>query len=119
MTWDLIFDTRCGIVARRGMASFKAKFPVIQELFAKNHRGPFAPPAGRGLTTQKRCNVSLGLNIVVFTTHLGKGTRDELIVTEALDASCNIPPTKNAKYHKNMLEKIHAASLRICVPTYY
>ena len=33
------------------MASFKAKFPVLQELFAKNHRGgPFAPPpAGRGL----------------------------------------------------------------------
>ena len=34
------------------MASFKAKFPVLQELFAKNHRGgPFGPPppAGRGL----------------------------------------------------------------------
>ena len=33
------------------MASFKAIFPVLQELFAKNHRGPFAPPppAGRGL----------------------------------------------------------------------
>ena len=26
------------------MANFKAKFPVLQELFAKNHRGPFAPP---------------------------------------------------------------------------
>ena len=25
------------------MASFKAKFPVLQELFAKNHR---APPSG-------------------------------------------------------------------------
>ena len=33
------------------MASFKAKFPVLQELFAKNHRGgPLGPPAGRGLT---------------------------------------------------------------------
>ena len=34
-----------------GMASFKAKFPVLQELFAKNHRGAFAPPppAGPGL----------------------------------------------------------------------
>ena len=35
------------------MASFKAIFPVLQELFAKNHRGggPFGPPppAGRGL----------------------------------------------------------------------
>ena len=35
------------------MASFKAKFPVLQELFEKNHRGggPFGPPspAGRGL----------------------------------------------------------------------
>ena len=35
------------------MASFKAKFPVLQELFAKNHRGggPLGPPpAGRGLS---------------------------------------------------------------------
>ena len=29
------------------MASFKAKFPVLQELFAKNHRGgAFGPPSG-------------------------------------------------------------------------
>ena len=29
------------------MASFKAKFPVLQELFAKNHRGAlWAPPSG-------------------------------------------------------------------------
>ena len=41
------FDTRCEIVGRRGMASFKAKFLVLQELFAKNHRvGPFGPPSG-------------------------------------------------------------------------
>ena len=33
------------------MASFKAIFPVLQELFAKNHRGALwpPPPAGRGL----------------------------------------------------------------------
>ena len=38
------------------MASFKAKFPVLQELFAKNHRGPLAPPppAARGLIKQKQ-----------------------------------------------------------------
>ena len=30
------------------MASFKAKFPVLQELFAKNHRGPFGPPPPSG-----------------------------------------------------------------------
>ena len=30
------------------MASFKAKFPVLQEIFAKNHRGAFGP-LGRGL----------------------------------------------------------------------
>ena len=30
------------------MASFKAKFPVLQELFSKNHRGPFAPPPPSG-----------------------------------------------------------------------
>ena len=42
------------------MASFKAKFPVLQELFAKNHRGgPFGPPpAGRGLNF-----LSMGRNI--------------------------------------------------------
>ena len=37
------------------MASFKAKFPVLQELFAKNHRGgPLGPPppAGRGLNVE-------------------------------------------------------------------
>ena len=36
------------------MASFKAKFPVLQELFAKNHRGGalWAPPAGRGLALE-------------------------------------------------------------------
>ena len=29
------------------MASFKAKFPVLQEPFAKNHRGgPLGPPSG-------------------------------------------------------------------------
>ena len=35
------------------MASFKAKFLVLQEIFAKNHRGrgPLGPPhaAGRGI----------------------------------------------------------------------
>ena len=30
------------------MASFKAKFPVLQELFAKNHRGGLCPPPQRG-----------------------------------------------------------------------
>ena len=34
------------------MASFKAKFPVLQELFAKNHRGgPFGPPSGARVKT--------------------------------------------------------------------
>ena len=28
------------------MASFKAKFTVLQELFAKNHRGAFGSPSG-------------------------------------------------------------------------
>ena len=42
------------------MASFKAKFPVLQELFAKNHRGgPFGlPPAGRGLMPSREENIS-------------------------------------------------------------
>ena len=41
------------------MASFKAKFPVLQELFAKNHRGGGLfglPPAGRG-TFVDNCSV--------------------------------------------------------------
>ena len=32
------FFNMCRIVAGRGTANFKAKFPVLQELFAKNHR---------------------------------------------------------------------------------
>ena len=27
------------------MVSFKAKSPVLEELFAKNNRGPFGPPS--------------------------------------------------------------------------
>ena len=42
----------CRIVAGRGTASFNAKFPVLQELFAKKTTGGLLPPplAGRGLT---------------------------------------------------------------------
>ena len=37
------------------MASFKATFPVLQELFAKNHRGAQRPPpAGRRLVLHRR-----------------------------------------------------------------
>ena len=36
------------------MASFKAKFPVLQELFAKNHRGsPLGPPSGARVNIEK------------------------------------------------------------------
>ena len=38
MASELIFFNMCRIVAGRGTANFKAKFPVLQELFAKNHR---------------------------------------------------------------------------------
>ena len=35
------------------MASFKAKFPVLQELFAKNHRrAPWPPPPRRARVNQ-------------------------------------------------------------------
>ena len=44
------------------MASFKAKFPVLQELFAKNHRG-------RGLTRAP-------LAIKIFHHLLGRGGGD-------------------------------------------
>ena len=41
------------------MASFKAKFPVLQELFAKNHRGgPFGPPpSGARVKSVQQLNV--------------------------------------------------------------
>ena len=55
------------------MASFKAKFPVLQELFAKNHRGgPFGPPpAGRGLrcslvSNRGACDLFLAVRASVF-----------------------------------------------------
>ena len=36
------------------MASFKAKLPVLQELFAKNHRGGgFGPPSGARVNTDR------------------------------------------------------------------
>ena len=35
------------------MASFKAKFPVLQELFAKNHRGDPLPPPPSGARVKK------------------------------------------------------------------
>ena len=57
------------MVARRGMASFKAKFPVLQELFAKkNHRGLFDPPPPSGA----RVNVSTSL--IIFSLHRRKVT---------------------------------------------
>ena len=38
MASELIFFNMCRIVAGRGTANFKAKFPVLQDLFAKDHR---------------------------------------------------------------------------------
>ena len=45
------------------MASFKAKFPVLQELFAKNHRGgAFAPPPPSGARVKAgRCGIHFTL----------------------------------------------------------
>ena len=37
MASERIFFNMCRIVAGRGTANFKAKFPVLQELFAKKH----------------------------------------------------------------------------------
>ena len=58
------------------MASFKAKYPVLQELSAKNHSGggPLPPPpAGRGLKVCKKCKLLVKLatdipNIFLETT---------------------------------------------------
>ena len=42
------------------MASFKAKFPVLQELFAKNHRGALCPPpSGARVKAPSVCNASV------------------------------------------------------------
>ena len=61
----------CRIVARRGMASFKAKFPVLQELFAKNHRGALCPPPPSGARVNEvlinsSCNVCCLLFLFSF-----------------------------------------------------
>ena len=65
LTADL-FYTRCGIVARRGMASFKGKFPVLQKLFAKNHRGALTPPPSEARDICPRMTLSL----MLFNTHV-------------------------------------------------
>ena len=59
------------------MASFKAKFPVFHELFVKNHRGPLAPPAGRGLNKYELYGM-----YVVF---LWSAIMEEGVITEHLD----------------------------------
>ena len=48
------------------MASFKAKFPVLQELFAKNHRGGPLPPPPSGA----RVNSEL-LQFLYFVSTVG------------------------------------------------
>ena len=54
------------------MASFKAKFPVLQVLFAKNHRGgPFGPPAQRGAGNNLCRLWRYGCKRVKFSYHLG------------------------------------------------
>ena len=51
------------------MAGFKAKFPVLQELFAKNHRGALCPPPPSGA----RVNCVL---IIVLTCPLSDSQED-------------------------------------------
>ena len=48
------------------MASFKAKFPVLQELFAKNHRGgPLGPPPSGARVKVVQCwNVWQGKSFI-------------------------------------------------------
>ena len=51
------------------MASFKAKFPVLQELFAKNHRGgPLGPPSGARVKSTV-CRSSRFM-LFLLTTHI-------------------------------------------------
>ena len=42
-----VFFSMCRIVAGSGTANFKTKFPVLHELFAKNHRGSLDPSGAR------------------------------------------------------------------------
>ena len=46
------------------MASFKAKFPVLQELFAKNHRGALCPPppSGARVKTTQFCWIQVSVH---------------------------------------------------------
>ena len=59
------------------MVSFKAKFPVLQELFAKNHRGLFAPPPPSGARVKSGRDASFALS-TLFTYHIKKKIQSEL-----------------------------------------
>ena len=41
------------------MASFKAKFPALQELFLKNHRGALCPPPPSGARVKSHMKLIL------------------------------------------------------------
>ena len=51
------------------MASFKAKFPFLQELFAKKHRGPFAPPPLSGARVKPVCIANIVKQYPTITTY--------------------------------------------------
>ena len=52
------------------MASFKSKFPVLQELFAKNHRGgPLAPPSGARVNIELSCLVDYGRMLLLAKSY--------------------------------------------------
>ena len=54
------------------MASFKAKFPVLQELFAKNHRGAlWPPPSGARVKGTGPSSISFFSNIPELYAVLG------------------------------------------------
>ena len=67
------------------MANFKAKFPVLQELFAKNHRGALwpPPPAGRGLSIGKKGSIDHNLPIQYFTVYTANSQIDTSYHTPA------------------------------------
>ena len=78
----------CEIVAQRGMVSFKARFPVLQELFAKNHRGgPFGPPSGARVNALTMRLLVENEHTVISLTDTANITFSLSLIAPVIDAS--------------------------------
>ena len=69
MSYGMSLGAAEGFQRPVGTASFKAKYPVVQELFAKSHKGLLPPPpAGRGLRWDSFVYIILKNSTSTFTS---------------------------------------------------